>query len=45
VVFTFEPTPDIIVGAIVFATVMGLFGGFLPAIRASRVSPVDAMRA
>jgi putative ABC transport system permease protein len=44
VVFTFEPTPSIIVGAIVFATAMGLFGGFLPAIRAARVSPVDAMR-
>jgi putative ABC transport system permease protein len=45
VVFSFEPTPNIIVGAIVFATAMGLFGGFLPAIRAARVSPVDAMRA
>ncbi len=42
--FRFEPTPGIIAGGIIFATVMGLFGGLFPAIRASRVSPIDAMR-
>jgi putative ABC transport system permease protein len=44
VVFTFEPTPQIIVGSFVFATIMGILGGFFPAVRAARVSPVDAMR-
>jgi putative ABC transport system permease protein len=45
IVFKFEPTGGIIVGALVFASVMGLVGGLLPAIRAARISPVDAMRA
>ena len=44
-VFSFEPTPGIIVGGIVFAAAMGLFGGLFPAIRAARVSPIEAMRA
>jgi putative ABC transport system permease protein len=29
----------------VFAAVMGILGGFFPAIRAARVSPIEAMRA
>jgi putative ABC transport system permease protein len=45
IVFKFEPTPAILVKALVFAAVMGLLGGFLPARRAAKVSPVDAMRA
>jgi putative ABC transport system permease protein len=45
IVFTFEPTPEILVRALVLAAVMGIIGGFLPAVRASRVSPVEAMRA
>jgi putative ABC transport system permease protein len=44
IVFRFEPTGGIIIGALVFATFMGLLGGFFPALRAARVSPVDAMR-
>ncbi len=44
IVFRFEPTPGIIVGALIFATVMGVVGGFFPAVRAARISPVDAMR-
>jgi putative ABC transport system permease protein len=44
IVFSFEPTPGIIVGGMIFAAVMGLVGGFFPAIRAARVSPVEAMR-
>ncbi len=43
-VFSFDPTPAIIVRALVFAGVMGFLGGFFPALRASRVSPVAAMR-
>ena len=45
VVFTFEPTPGILFGSLIFASVMGIVGGLPPAWRASRVSPVAAMRA
>ncbi len=44
IVFSFEPTAEIIVKAMVLAGIMGIFGGFLPAIRAARVSPIEAMR-
>lgn len=44
VVFGFTPTPGILVASLVFASLMGLLGGFFPAIRASRVSPAAAMR-
>jgi putative ABC transport system permease protein len=44
VVFAFEATPGILLGGLVFSLLMGLFGGFLPALRAARVSPVAAMR-
>jgi hypothetical protein len=43
-VFSFDPTPGIIVRALAFAGIMGLVGGFFPAVRAARVSPVAAMR-
>jgi putative ABC transport system permease protein len=44
IVFRFEPTPQIIVSSMIFAAAMGILGGFSPARRAARVSPVDAMR-
>jgi ABC-type antimicrobial peptide transport system permease subunit len=44
VVFHFTPTPRILIISLAFASLMGLLGGFLPAIRASRVSPAAAMR-
>jgi putative ABC transport system permease protein len=44
VVFTFEPTPGILIGSLIVAVVMGLFGGFLPAVQAARMSPIKAMR-
>ncbi len=44
IVFGFEPTPAILVRAMVMAGVMGVIGGFLPALRAARVSPIEAMR-
>jgi putative ABC transport system permease protein len=44
IVFSFDPTPAIIVRALVFAGTMGLVGGFFPALRASRVNPIQAMR-
>ena len=43
-VFTFSPTPAILIAALVFAAGMGLCGGFLPALRASRISPLAALR-
>jgi putative ABC transport system permease protein len=42
--FRFEPTPKILITAIVVAAVMGILGGFFPAIRAARINPVQAMR-
>lgn len=44
IVIGFRATPQIIVSALVFSVFMGLLGGLFPAIRASRVSPVEAMR-
>jgi putative ABC transport system permease protein len=43
-VFTFRPTPQIMVTSLVAAMAMGVVGGFLPAVRAARVSPLTAMR-
>lgn len=44
VVFTFQPTPEIIGKAVIAAGLMGLFGGLLPSIRAARISTLDALR-
>lgn len=43
-VFHFQPTAAIIGRSLLFAGVMGFLGGFLPALRAARVSPIVAMR-
>ncbi|HYM48664.1 MAG TPA: ABC transporter permease, partial [Burkholderiaceae bacterium] len=43
--FAFTLTPSIVVSALVFSAVMGFVGGFLPAIKASRMKIVDALRA
>jgi putative ABC transport system permease protein len=43
--FSFVLTPTIVLYAIAFALVMGFVGGFLPAIKASRMKIVDALRA
>ncbi|MEZ4312632.1 MAG: FtsX-like permease family protein [Polyangiaceae bacterium] len=42
--FTFEPTPPILATAMTVAVVMGLAGGFYPAVRAARMNLVQAMR-
>jgi putative ABC transport system permease protein len=44
VVFAFEPAPDVIVGALVFAGAMGLLGGFFPAVRAARMPLIKALK-
>jgi ABC-type antimicrobial peptide transport system permease subunit len=43
--FRFILTPEVAIKSMLFALVMGLLGGFLPAIRASRLNIVDALRA
>lgn len=43
--FSFTLTPRIIVTSMLFAVLMGVIGGFLPAVRAARLSIVDALRA
>ena len=44
IVFTFTPTVPILAFSMIFAGMMGLFGGLLPAVQAARVSAVNAMR-
>ncbi|WP_454725158.1 MULTISPECIES: ABC transporter permease [Cupriavidus] len=43
--FRFILTPAVVVKTLAFAVAMGLFGGFLPALRAARMRIVDALRA
>jgi ABC-type antimicrobial peptide transport system permease subunit len=43
--FEFTLTPTIVIAALVFSLLMGFVGGFLPAIKASRMKIVDALRA
>ena len=45
IAFNFRLSSSIVVSALIFALVMGLVGGFLPAIRAARLKIVDALRA
>jgi putative ABC transport system permease protein len=44
VVFSFEPAPGIIVGALLFASLMGFLGGFFPAVRAARMPLIKALK-
>jgi len=37
-------TPNLIIGAVLFSFILGSFFGTLPAIQASRLNPVDALR-
>ena len=43
--FGFTLTPGIVVKTLLFSLVMGFVGGFLPAMEASRLKIVDALRA
>jgi putative ABC transport system permease protein len=43
--FSFVLTPKIIIQTIIFSLLMGFIGGFLPAIKASRMKIVDSLRA
>ncbi|HVK74690.1 MAG TPA: ABC transporter permease [Kofleriaceae bacterium] len=44
IVIGFRATPTIMAVSLGFSMIMGLIGGLVPAIRAARVSPVEAMR-
>ena len=44
IVFSFDPTPSILGTSLLFGGAMGLLGGILPAVRAARTSPIEAMR-
>lgn len=43
--FNFTLTPQVVVSGLAFALIMGLVGGFLPAVKAARMKIVDALRA
>jgi putative ABC transport system permease protein len=43
--FNFRLSTQIAISALIFALAMGLVGGFLPAVRASRLRVVDSLRA
>lgn len=43
--FSFTLTPRIVISSFVFALLMGVIGGFLPAVRAARLKIIDALRA
>lgn len=44
VAFAFRVTPYVLTRAVLFALVLGLIGGALPALRASALSPTEALR-
>lgn len=43
-VFSFDPSPDILLVSVLSAGCMGILGGLFPAVRAARTSPIMAMR-
>jgi putative ABC transport system permease protein len=44
IAFSFRVTPVLLLSGLIFAVVMGLVGGFLPAVRAARLQVVQALR-
>jgi putative ABC transport system permease protein len=44
ITFKFDPDPGALLVCLLIGGVMGVVGGFFPALRAARVSPIEAMR-
>jgi putative ABC transport system permease protein len=44
IAFAFRITPGIVVSCLVFAALMGLIGGLLPAVRGARLPIISALR-
>jgi putative ABC transport system permease protein len=44
IAFAFQITPPIVMAGLIFAVVMGVFGGLLPAVRAARLPITSALR-
>lgn len=44
IVFTFDPTPGIILGSLAFAGAMGFLGGLFPAVNAARMPLIQALK-
>lgn len=44
IAFAFQITPGLIASGIIFAAVIGIVGGFLPAVQASRIPIIDGLR-
>lgn len=42
--FKFAMSPSIIISSLIFASLMGILGGFLPAVRAARLNIIKALR-
>jgi putative ABC transport system permease protein len=45
VVFAFKITPPLVIRGLIISVLIGMIGGFLPALRATRLPVVDALRA
>jgi putative ABC transport system permease protein len=45
IVLRFQAAPGVLAVSLLFSGIMGIIGGLFPAIRASRISPIEAMRA
>lgn len=45
IAFSFTLSEGIVIGSLIFAVFMGVFGGFLPSVRAARLKIVNALRA
>ena len=44
VLFKFRITPDILLKAVLYSAVVGILGGFFPALRAARLKLVEVLR-
>lgn len=45
IAFSFALNEGIIIGSLIFAFLMGIFGGFFPSVRAARLNIINALRA